>query len=221
MMCNYCEENKLCYYHQKIKDGLIDSPKETGEITAKMQSVWEYMPLVQVQATFLSEFCSLGYEDLCQQGYLALAEIALKIEWEEMSPKQVSSYIKSSVVGLMRNYIAKHDKVVALPAFNIRYFDTEITTKGLDGEDQLYSDAPSAEERLLRVEALEVAHARVGELIEGFNERESYVLWNHIVTDDPTTMRDIADQFETSKDSILRDVKRIRSQLRLEEVDEL
>lgn len=219
MLCNYCKESRLCYYHQKIKEGLIDSPVKTKEETKEMQKVWDYMPLVQVQATFLSEFCSLGYEDLCQQGYWALAEIAFKVEWEEMSPKQISSYIKSSVVGLMRNYIAKHDKIVAIPAFNIRYFDTEISTEGLDGEDQLYSDAPSAEERLLRMEALKVAHARVGELIEGFNERESYVLWNHIVTDDPTTMRDIADQFQTSKDSILRDVKRIRSQLRLEEIE--
>ena len=218
-MCNYCTNAKLCYYHQKIKDGLIEEPEDSPEKIKEMQTVWDYIPLVRSQAEFLSQFCDLGEDDLCQQGYMILAELAFKIKWGEVDPPQISSYIKATVSGNMRRYIPRMDGTVVIPHFFEKEKQEIVITSIVISEDKdFYSDVLSPEETLLRKEALERAHQKVATLIVEFNERELFVLWNLIIAEEPMTMREIAKQFHTSKDSILRDVVRIRNQLLIEEV---
>lgn len=187
------------YYYNKIRDGLIDPPEETPRQVEQAQQVWNYKPLVHNQAQVLASCSNMDYDDLCAQGYLILAELAYSIDWS-MPSKRISRYIKATVKGKLRNYLIKW-----------RSMPVESTNK-------LVMDSPTAEEQVIRKEQLEMAHLRVASLISTFSERETYVLWNHIVTDEPETIRDMAEQFQCGKSSISRDIQRVKKELSLEDI---
>jgi DNA-directed RNA polymerase sigma subunit (sigma70/sigma32) len=48
------------------------------------------------------------------------------------------------------------------------------------------------------------------------NEREMYVFNNHILNDEPMTLREIAKVFDCHNTSILRDKERVLKKLRIE-----
>jgi len=78
-------------------------------------------------------------------------------------------------------------------------------------------ESKNPEEECIRAEEIKMAREKVNKLQSGFNERELYVLWNHIIADEPTSLREIASQFQVDKSSIYRDVVRIRKQLEIKE----
>ena len=67
---------------------------------------------------------------------------------------------------------------------------------------------------LLKKEKNELALRKAHQIQSGLNERELYVLWHTIMTDEPETYRAMAEEFKCSKDSIMRDFKRIKTMLR-------
>lgn len=203
------EAMDLCYYHQKIADGLID-PSDGEEIEEGMR-IWQYRPLVNALAWKWASIVDMEYHDILQQGYYILADLSSKVDWYAGGP-QVTSYIKRSVEGGLKTYIAKTLNVIALPTFN----DDSIDSIEFD-VDICYADEPNPEERLLRKELLELANLHLEAVLHHLTEREFYIVWNYIVASEPESLRFIADLFKCSKDSIWRDVNRIKLRLRLED----
>ena len=75
------------------------------------------------------------------------------------------------------------------------------------------------EEQCIRAEEIRIAREKVHKLQSGFNERELYILWNHIIGEESMTLREIASQFKVDKSSIYRDVVRIKKLLEIKETD--
>ena len=98
-------------------------------------------------------------------------------------------------------------------------FTTSVSanTQGLGNAPMWIESMLNPEEQYIREEELSIAREKVHKLQSGFNERELYVLWNHIIGEEPISLREIAKQFKVDKSSIHRDVKRIRNQLKIED----
>jgi DNA-directed RNA polymerase specialized sigma subunit len=80
----------------------------------------------------------------------------------------------------------------------------------------LWQEAPpSAEEQVLRKEEIEAAYRRVVPLLKDFKDRERYVLFKHILADEPMTIRQMALEHKVGKSSIQRDINRVRGRLRI------
>jgi len=197
---------RLCYYHRKIHDGLIDKPEEVGGKSG--MQVWNYRPLVHALSWKWAAQLNLEYHDLVQQGYSILAALAHKVDWG-MDPSQISNYIKRSVEGDMKDHIAHSSKTVRVPAFQDKYFDVIVLTVGYEDNTRWYTEEPDPEEQCLLNNQLDLAKEVLAVVLETLNEREAYVLWNHIIAEEPQPMREIANQFHCSKDSIFRDSKRL------------
>jgi RNA polymerase sigma factor (sigma-70 family) len=78
----------------------------------------------------------------------------------------------------------------------------------------------SPEEEAIYQEKVTLAKKILGDVVPQLNERENYVLYHVILSDFPATYRKIAEQFHTTKDSILRDVNRLKKLLRKENRNE-
>jgi len=70
------------------------------------------------------------------------------------------------------------------------------------------------EEELLKKEQVEWARSKVQKIQRQLNERELYVLWHTILSDEPETYREIGEQFNCSKDAVLRDMNRLKAMLK-------
>ena len=198
---------RLCYYHRKIHDGLIDKPET--ESFFDCMAIWNYRPLVHSVAWKWSAQLNLEYDDLVQQGYSILASLAYKVDWE-MHPKQISKYIKRSVEGGMKVYMGRSSQAITIPHFFEKGKPIIIIySVGYEDNTRWYSEEPDPEEQCLLNNQLDLAKEVLAVVLETLNEREAYVLWNHIIAEEPQPMREIANQFHCSKDSIFRDSKRL------------
>jgi RNA polymerase sigma factor (sigma-70 family) len=202
----------LDYYHQKIKDGLIDEPEDTAEILEEQQQIWKYIPLVRGCADALNQYCTIGFQDLCQQGYLLLAELTTKIDWLS-DPKMISKYVALSIRGRMKDYVARNESAVGIPHFTSEYFDKRM--KDVEFNELVNSsEEDNPEEQLLLKERKDMLRGAVAMILPILNEREFYVLWNCMLTDSPLGYREVATQFDCTKDSIYRDVIRLKTRLK-------
>jgi RNA polymerase sigma factor (sigma-70 family) len=197
------------YYYQKIKDGLIDEPEDTPEILAEQQQIWIYMPLVRKLAYQFSFQCNLGYLDICQQGYYILAELTTKIDWQETDVKMISRYVKVSVAGLLRNYCSKYSTIVSSPRG-----DALIEVVRTEDSEELIGEGLNPEEELEKKQERDQVRFAVALAASILNERETFILWNHCLTDDPMSYREIGVQFNVSYESIRRDYNRVIATLK-------
>ena len=95
--------------------------------------------------------------------------------------------------------------------------NNEVNTE--EGVDACYEEeCLDPEQTLIRKEELEEAERIVLEIISDLTVREQDVLFNHILTDEPDTLRVIAERYSCSKDSIMRDKKRILERLKIEPI---
>jgi RNA polymerase sigma factor (sigma-70 family) len=75
-------------------------------------------------------------------------------------------------------------------------------------------NSSTSEEIVLKKEELQAARRVFHRVQKQSNERELYVLWHYIFTEEPMTIREIAEQFQCGKSSIQRDVERLTVALR-------
>ena len=203
----------LDYYHQKIADGLIDAPEDPDEILEEQRQIWKYIPLVRGCADQIKEYCNMGFEELCQQGYLLLAELTSKIDWQS-DPRVISKYVALSIRGKMKDFVAHNEQAVRIPAFGPDYFDNRIQSTMFDEDLMIDYDQDNPEEQLLLKERRAHLRASVSMILYTLNEREFYVLFNCLLTDDPMGYREVAEQFDCSKSSVERDVVRVKARLK-------
>ena len=85
-----------------------------------------------------------------------------------------------------------------------------------EGVDACYEEnCLDPEENMIRKEELNEAEEKVLEIISELTEREQDVLFNHVLSEEPDTLRGIAERHSCSKDSIMRDKTRILERLKI------
>ena len=84
-----------------------------------------------------------------------------------------------------------------------------------EGVDECFEDCLNPEEIMIRKEEINEAEAKVLEIISELSVREQDVLFNHVLSDEPDTLRTVAKRHSCSKDSIMRDKKRILERLKI------
>jgi RNA polymerase sigma factor (sigma-70 family) len=92
--------------------------------------------------------------------------------------------------------------------------NNEINTE--EGVDACYEESClDPEETMIRKEELSEAEEKVLDIISELSVREQDVLFNHVLSDEPDTLRAIAERYSCSKDSIMRDKTRILERLKI------
>ena len=85
-----------------------------------------------------------------------------------------------------------------------------------EGVDACYEEnCLDPEENMIRKEELNEAEEKVLEIISELTEREQDVLFNYVLSEEPDTLRGIAERHSCSKDSIMRDKTRILERLKI------
>ena len=84
-----------------------------------------------------------------------------------------------------------------------------------EGVDECLSDCLDPEEIMIRKEEINEAEQIVIEIISELTVREQDVLFNHVLSDEPDTLRTVAKRYSCSKDSIMRDKKRILERIKI------
>jgi len=201
------------YYYDKIKAGLIDPPEDTNEVLEEQQRIWYYVPLVRSIATGYARHCNLDYDDLCQQGYVILASLTTKIDWHQETAR-ITKYINVTLLGLMKNYIARYNGVVSLPRLDKFYSGINTTPVTVESMDDFAAEEPCAEEELLLKERKLQVQRAVTVVVPTLNEREHLILFSCLLSDEPMGYREVAQRFQVGKSSIGRDVDRLTTRLK-------
>lgn len=185
----------------------------------------EHMGTITKAVSMYADGGTDKWDDLFSASMMGAA-MALET-WDEEGNANLNTYLTTCCHNAIRNELRrlnKWDKEIAESRMGtdteeeeMSYSDT--VTAHADGINPLWvEDEYNPEELYLQREDVEAANQLVADLVNHLNDRENYVLWNHIISDDPIPMREIATQFNCSKDSVLRDVKRIKDMLKMEEV---
>jgi len=138
-------------------------------------------------------------DELVGEGCVGLARALL--EWK---PKLASkaTYKYTCINNAMLDYLRKSTRN-----------NNEINLE--EGVEECLDDCLDPEEIIIRKEEISEAEAKVLEIISELSVREQDVLFNHVLSDEPDTLRTIAKRYSCSKDSIMRDKKRILERLKI------
>ena len=138
-------------------------------------------------------------DELVGEGCLGLARALL--EWK---PKLASkaTYKYTCINNAMLDYLRKSTRN-----------NNEINIE--EGVDECFEDCLDPEEIMIRKEEINEAEQIVIEIISELTVREQDVLFNHILSDEPDTLRTVAKRYSCSKDSIMRDKKRILEKIKI------
>ena len=138
-------------------------------------------------------------DELVGEGCLGLAKALLG--WKPKKASQ-ATYKYICINNAMRDYLRKSTRN-----------NNEINIE--EGVDECFEDCLDPEEIMIRKEEISEAEAKVLEIISELTVREQDVLFNHVLSDEPDTLRTIAKRYSCSKDSIMRDKKRILERLKI------
>jgi RNA polymerase sigma factor (sigma-70 family) len=138
-------------------------------------------------------------DELVGEGCVGLAKAAASWNPEIASE---STYKYTCIDNAMKDYLRKNTRN-----------NNEINLE--EGVDACYDEnLLTPEENMIYKEELDEAKQRVLEIVSTLTTREQHVLFNHILSDEPETMRSMAEQYGCSKDAILRDCKRVKDMLK-------
>lgn len=173
---------------------------EGGELPSFISTNYRNIKGMSGIVTSLAKRLSNGtdQDELESEGYLGLT-LAMN-KFEQAGTATWKTFATKIIKETMINYIRKRERWDKMEYRGD--IDLFITDGQLDEE-----------QKFLLGESVGIAQLKLAEVFAACNERECYVIWNHIIADEPESYRDMAEQFNTSKDSIMRDVKRIKSRL--------
>jgi RNA polymerase sigma factor (sigma-70 family) len=214
MKCEECHQQTyngrpLCYYHQKIKDGLIDPPEiivEEVDTTYEelMARKWDHIVIGAARSwgnqTMLEELLSTGREGLL---------MAIRT-WNQSKGMQ-NTYFSRCVKNAMINVMSKQE---TFEKYHTRLEDQapeqeEDTLEELTWEDVTVANDLNPEELIIRREEIEEAKIILTNVIGALNERENFVL-DHRILERNMGLQEIADKFGVSHMAIKRDEARIK-----------
>lgn len=250
--CNYCTDDKLCYYHAKIEAGLMDTPAPIPEREHRVLEEWKkeqtgisnrrgwvdprdaivkkHMGTIKAVVTAMEQ--DPNSEDWNDLFGAAMFGAASAIDtWKPELGASLQTYLRKCCRNSMFDFLRKKrrwERELPMSSFyeegahagvEASAEDEVFSYTHEDSPDALWQEAsPTPEEEFIRNEELAIAFDRVKNIVADLTEREQYVLFNHILDDDPESLDSIADRYETSKTSIFRDKARLLKHLELKEV---
>lgn len=134
-------------------------------------------------------------EDGIQEAYLALWDAINTFDPDQNI--KFETYASTVIKNKLINYLVKDSRQI----LNVIYTDMD---------DVVLSQEPSAEAVMIRSETRDA----IIDACEPMSHREMDVLLNRMLSDDPTTVRDLALQWRTSRTSIQRDEQRLRKRIK-------
>jgi RNA polymerase sigma factor (sigma-70 family) len=153
---------------------------------------------VRIVKKIASKYPGYSWDDLVGEGCIGLINGLRKFNGDKTHEFR---YIYASINNAMLNYIKKRNN-----------HDNHITCEYM--EDTL-DCVRNPEETMIRKEMFNKIRAQTEEILLNLTEREQYVLFCHVLSDESETLRCIAVKWDCSKDSILRDKKRVLRQFNL------
>ena len=188
----------------------LDTINSIGEVSIVSFISTDYRKMhgMSDMVTRLARSMSNGEPDyqsqLESEGYVGLTKAMAK--WNENSGNNTAKW-STFVFPFIRN------EMINFTRKNERWSKMEYRD---DIDSSILADQKTPEDALLLKEKLELAMYVMLELVPLLNEREGFILYNIILAEEPMTYRVVAQQFECSKDSIMRDVMRVSRKLRKE-----
>ena len=155
--------------------------------------------------TQLAKSMSNGEPDyqsqLESEGYIGLTKAMTKWDEEADNDAKWSTYAYPFIKNAMVDYTRKNERWERL-----EYRD--------DIEEAIAPNQRNPEQIFLYREKMEMAMFVMLDLVPILNEREGFVLYNIILADEPMSYREVGEQFNCSKDSIMRDIMRVSANIK-------
>ena len=166
--------------------------------------IWKYRNIVHKMAFTYSKISPYPYDDIVQQGYYELMSIDRRINWAKFSGKEITMYIKQSIIGKLKNYCFRDEPV-----------EFEQINEDMDGND------------IVNPEKLTIYKERSDFVIDAINKlitnklkgtkykRERYVLRNYLYAKlrSKKSMNEIAKKFDVSHVTIYNDKEKLLKML--------
>jgi RNA polymerase sigma factor (sigma-70 family) len=140
-------------------------------------------------------------EELESEGYVGLTLALNSWDAEEDNTSKWKTYAMTCIRNANLDYLRKNQRWDKM-----EYRD--------DIDETILGKNIPADDVLIRKEMLKEANSKLAVILADCTERERYVIFNSIMTDEPESYRTIAEQFKCSKDAVFRDLHRIMKRLR-------
>jgi RNA polymerase sigma factor (sigma-70 family) len=206
--CDRCREGQiadpevLCYYHQKIHDGLIDEPQAETAYSAVFQEDTELLSQWDEVAKSLAfKLPAHWREDAMIYAGLGFRNASLK--WDPNAGPW-SQYARTILKNRLIDFIRKES----------RYQERNVVTDSL--AYVVKDDAPDAEQLMLAKEERDNLRTAILEAVVDLDERQKDILWTRLLSHEPDTLQMIADRWETYVMAIKRDELTVLNTIREE-----
>jgi RNA polymerase sigma factor (sigma-70 family) len=177
-------------------------------LQTKEFDVHAYAPLVRRLAFKFSKISNLDYAELYNTGYEYLLKIGRGISYN-MTPKAISSFIRQSIVGRLKNYITWNNNIIRNPNnSNKDFVKGQTSYAGLLDEFRFYDQEPNNEQKFIDAEGRAKLEDKLDRLIQQLNLRQRLTLKN-MIEGRPLDQRQMAKRFKISQQAISKMEKKI------------
>jgi RNA polymerase sigma factor (sigma-70 family) len=207
--CDRCREGRieepeiLCYYHQKIQDGLIDEPEsEVGYAEVWCEDI-ELFQIFTEQLKFWANVLCKGRDREDARQYASMMYRKTITSWNPSSASWVtfcSNVIRNSITDFNRKKVLNDGR----------------TEFGVVDADWKIADQLTPEELVMEKERVDILRQSIADSMIDLTERQTDVLWQRMVTYRPATQQELADKWKCDQSTILREEERIIKKLREE-----
>lgn len=204
--CDRCREGKiekpenLCYYHQKIEDGLIEEPK--SEIP--YVDVWvdndEMLQVFMEQSSYWANSFANGEQAEDLMNYAGTFYRYIVGKWDEHASSWrtfCSVSIRNAMLKLLAKEVLHKQRQIPLG----------------DMEDQL-PDPLDIEELILDRERRELLTKALVEASVGMSNLEKRILWHRLASSDPVSQTVIAEAENVSQSAVSQAEDRVLNKIK-------
>ncbi|MCX7959445.1 MAG: RNA polymerase factor sigma-32 [Deltaproteobacteria bacterium] len=85
--------------------------------------------------------------------------------------------------------------------------------------EKIASDEPSYDEKIIREEESSIVRARLTEFLKKANDKERYIAYNRLMSDNPKTLEEIGETFGITRERVRQIEERLKEKLRKEFAD--
>lgn len=202
--CDRCREGKiakpeiLCYYHQKIEDGLIDEPElEYGYVeVAPVDENEDMLTVLQEQLDIVARMICPDHwvEDAKQYASIGYRNVLARWEPDRNAWRtHCAMHIKGRLIDYMRKEGLYAERLIVDPNM-----------------ESIYGDALDVEQLVLEKEGVDAMHEALMQVTRSeLSNMESSILWRRLCNDSPLKLDQLAVMWGVTEGAIRKAEKRI------------
>lgn len=205
--CDRCREGKienpqaLCYYHQKIEDGLIDEPEHEIPYVDIWVDNEEMLTIFMEQLDVLSNIM-ISDEEIREdaKNYAGMGYRNVVSNWDSEQTTWrtfCASAIKNRMIDFMRKEALHNERF-----------------QQLGGYEDLVEDPLDIEDMYAKKEIMDRLYMTAKGLATELSDLENRILWHRLLTFDPISQNAIAEIEEVSQQAVSKAEDRIINRLR-------